>query len=55
MAYFEFSPGLTEESKQVVQDTVALKSAGFAIDPAELSEKTGYSLTRSKAVPTSGL
>jgi len=51
MAYFEFSPGLTEESKQVVQDTVALKSAGFAIDPAELSEKTGYTLTESPAAP----
>lgn len=49
MAYFEFSPGLTRETKQVVQDAVNLKAAGLDIDPAELSEKTGYTLTRTPA------
>jgi hypothetical protein len=38
-----------------VQDALDLKAAGLEIDPAELSEKTGYTLTRSKAVPTSDL
>ncbi len=45
MAYFEFSPGLNHATSQVVQDAIDLKSAGMQIDPAELSEKTGYSLT----------
>lgn len=45
LAYFEFSPGLPNATSQVVQDAIDLKSAGFAIDPAELSEKTGYTLT----------
>ncbi|MFA7257235.1 MAG: DUF935 family protein [Kiritimatiellales bacterium] len=45
LAYFEFSPGLTHATSQVVQDAIDLKSAGLDIDPAELSEKTGYTLT----------
>ena len=45
MAYFEFSPGLTHATTQVVQDAIDLKSAGLDIDPAELSEKTGYTLS----------
>jgi hypothetical protein len=52
---FEFSPGLTRETKQVVDDAVALNAAGFSIDPSELSEKTGYTLTRSKSLPISDL
>ena len=55
MAYFEFSPGLTRETKQVVMDAVNLKAAGLDIDPAELSEKTGYTLTKaSTAKPAEG-
>jgi len=45
LAYFEFSPGLTHATSQVVQDAIDLKTAGLDIDPAELSEKTGYTLT----------
>ena len=45
MAYFEFSPDQSEESSQIVKDAVDLKSAGLQVDPAELSEKTGYTLT----------
>jgi phage gp29-like protein len=45
LAYFEFSPGLTHATSQVVQDALDLKAAGLEIDPAELSEKTGYTLT----------
>jgi len=48
MAYFEFSPGLTHATTQVVQDAIDLKSAGLDIDPAELSEKTGYTLEEEK-------
>jgi phage gp29-like protein len=49
LAYFEFSPGLTHATSQVVQDALDLKAAGLDIDPAELSEKTGYTLTRTPA------
>ena len=41
-AYFEFSPGASDESAQVVEDAVRLAGAGYRIDPKELSEKTGY-------------
>jgi phage gp29-like protein len=53
LAYFEFSPGLTHATSQVVQDALDLKAAGLEIDPAELSEKTGYTLTKSP-VPSAG-
>ena len=45
LAYFEFSPGLNHATSQVVQDAIDLKTAGMQIDPAELSEKTGYTFT----------
>jgi len=38
---------LTPAASQVMQDAIDLKSAGMQIDPAdpaELSEKTGYTL-----------
>jgi len=44
MAYFEFSPNLTQETRQVVQDALLLKAAGLEVKPEEVSEKTGYSL-----------
>ena len=49
LAYFEFSPGLTHATSQVVQDALDLKAAGLEIDPAEISEKTGYTLTKTPA------
>ena len=45
MAYFEFSPNLTQETRQVVQDALLLKAAGLEVKPEEVSEKTGYSLS----------
>jgi len=50
MAYFEFSPNLTQETRQVVQDALLLKAAGLEVKPEEVSEKTGYSLTQSPAL-----
>ena len=44
-AYFEFSPNLTQETRQVVQDALLLKAAGLEVKPEEISEKTGYTLT----------
>ena len=46
MAYFEFSPNLTQETRQVVQDALLLKAAGLEVKPEEVSEKTGYSLVK---------
>ena len=42
LAYFEFSPGASDESAQVVEDAVRLAGAGYRMDANELSEKTGY-------------
>ncbi|MDA1044979.1 MAG: hypothetical protein O3C57_07130, partial [Verrucomicrobia bacterium] len=42
--YFEFSPGTSDESAQVVEDAVRLSQAGYAMDAKEISERTGYQL-----------
>jgi hypothetical protein len=44
LAYFEFSPIASDQTKQVVQDAVDLSKAGLKVDGNELAEKTGYSL-----------
>ena len=44
LAYFEFSPGTSDESAQIVDDAVRLAGAGYRLDPAELGAKTGYQL-----------
>lgn len=46
LAYFEFAPPAADEISRVVQDAVELAKAGVKIDFRELSEKTGYKLTR---------
>ena len=43
-AYFEFSPGTSDVSAQVVDDALRLSEAGYNLDPKELAEKTGYQL-----------
>jgi len=45
-AYFEFSPGTSDESAQVVEDAVRLAGAGYFMDPKEISEKTGHTVER---------
>jgi len=44
LAYFEFSPVASEQTRQVVSDAVELSKAGLKVDAAEVSEKTGYAL-----------
>lgn len=44
LAYFEFAPGASDAASKVVQDAVQLAGAGYPMEPAELSEKTGYRL-----------
>ena len=46
LAYFEFAPPAADEVSRVVKDAVELAKAGMKIDFRELSEKTGYKLTR---------
>ena len=42
LAYFEFSPVASDQTRQVVSDAVELSKAGLRVDPAEVAEKTGY-------------
>ena len=42
LAYFEFAPAAHGEASVVAQDVAALAAAGFKVDPAQVSEKTGY-------------
>ena len=42
LAYFEFAPAAMGEASAVAQDVAALAAAGFRVDPAQVSEKTGY-------------
>jgi phage gp29-like protein len=45
LAYFEFAPPAGDEVSRVIQDAAMLAKAGVRMDPAELSEKTGYALS----------
>jgi hypothetical protein len=42
LAYFEFAPSISDQASRVVQDAAQLAAAGFAVDPAEIAEKSGY-------------
>jgi hypothetical protein len=42
LAYFEFAPGVSDQSSRVVDDALKLAKAGVKVDREELSEKTGY-------------
>jgi phage gp29-like protein len=44
LAYFQFSPPTEGNPSKVVDDTVKLAGAGYAVQPEEVSEKTGYQL-----------
>jgi phage gp29-like protein len=44
LAYFEFSLPAEGNPSKVVDDTVKLAGAGYAVQPEEVSEKTGYQL-----------
>jgi len=42
LAFFQFAPTTLGAASAVAQDVAALASAGFTVDPAQVSEKTGY-------------
>jgi len=46
LAYFEFAPSDSDQGSRVVQDAAQLAAAGFTVDPAEISEKSGYQVER---------
>ncbi|MEI6150499.1 MAG: DUF935 family protein [bacterium] len=59
LAYFEFAPCIPDQASRVVQDVAQLGAAGLAVDPAEVSEKTGYRVEKAagagEEVPAQGV
>jgi len=51
LAYFELAPAEKPSPSSFLDDAVKAKQAGFQMDAAELSEKTGYKLTLSPSTP----
>ena len=50
LAYFQFAPSSLGSATAVAQDVAALAQAGFTVDPAQISEKTGYRVAPEAAV-----
>jgi phage gp29-like protein len=46
LAYFELSANEETDTGEVVKDIVSLSGAGYETDPSEVSEKTGYTVTK---------
>ena len=44
LAYFELAATRSLDPEEIIAQALALAKAGYEIDPAELSEKTGYRL-----------
>ena len=42
LAFFQFAPTTLGQASAVAQDVAALAAAGFTVDPAQVSERTGY-------------
>ena len=51
LSYFQFSPSALGSAVAVAQDVAALATAGFRVDPAQISEKTGYRPAPADAPP----
>jgi hypothetical protein len=51
LAYFEFSANEATDTGAVIEEITKLASAGYRISSAEASEKTGYTLTDTGAMP----
>jgi phage gp29-like protein len=51
LAYFEFSANEATDTGAVIEEITKLASAGYRISSAEASEKTGYTLTDTGALP----
>jgi len=56
LAFFQFAPTTLGQASAVAQDVAALASAGFTVDPAQVSERTGYRMLAAAAtVPATGV
>jgi phage gp29-like protein len=51
LAYFELCINEENDVKQVVLDVASLATAGLQVDPEQVTEKTGYSVTLKPAAP----
>jgi hypothetical protein len=52
LAYFEFSPVVPDQTRQVVQDAADLAKAGLKMDAGEVAEKTGYRVDTDRRLKT---
>jgi phage gp29-like protein len=50
LAYFEIAAKEEQDVGEVIKHALELSQAGYAMDPAELSEKTGYKISISQPV-----
>lgn len=50
LAYFDMDPGQGKNQEAVIDHAVKLAQAGYRIDPAELSERTGFRLAATKTL-----
>jgi phage gp29-like protein len=46
LAYFQFAPSVADQDRTIAEDAAQLALAGYAVDPAALSEKLGYKVER---------
>lgn len=51
LAYFELAAKETQDIGTVIDHAVKLSQAGFALDPAEIEQRTGYKVTVKPAEP----
>ncbi len=52
LAYFELAAQTREDSKAILADVLSITQAGGAVDWAQISEKTGYTLAAASERPT---
>lgn len=53
-AYFAIAANEETDTAAIVDDAAKLSGAGYVIDPKQLTEKTGYNITRREAVAGAG-
>ena len=55
LAFFQFAPTTLGQASAVAQDVAALAAAGFTVDPAQVSERTGYRMVETDGQAPAGL
>ena len=54
LAFFQFAPTTLGQASAVAQDVAALAAAGFTVDPAQVSERTGFRMATLATVAKPG-